>query len=111
MFNTRDEIVELPSDFYDPYEIGNYIENIKTKEVAEIINIIKKEQEETVLLQTDIRNESEEGIIQISYKDLRKNWTKTERIIIKRLPSEEERLHFGLFLPEMKAILKLKLKK
>lgn len=108
MFNTRDEKIELPKDFYNPYKKGNYVENIQTKEVAKIINIIKNGKEEVVILQTDIRNEREEGIIQITYKDLRKNWIKTDKIIITRMPTEKERLHLGLFEHKTETILKLK---
>lgn len=30
MFNNRDERVVLSSDFYNPYKVSKYVENIKT---------------------------------------------------------------------------------
>lgn len=97
MFNKRDERVVLSADFYNPYKVGKYVENIKTKQIAEIIDIIENDKEKKVLLQTNIREpKNKETIIEISYKELKENWVKSERIIIKRLPREEERVHLGI---------------
>lgn len=55
-----------------------------------------------ILLLTNIREpKNKEAIIEISYKELKENWVKSERIIIKRLPTKEERVHLGITFPNI----------
>lgn len=91
MFNSRDDYCEIDfNEIHNPYAVGKYVQNRKTKEIAKIIYI----DEDITTLQMNVDEDLDStDYLDISTSNLKSDWKKCEKIIIGKLPRKEDSVY------------------